>query len=221
MPELRVDPLTGLRTLVAADHEPTHTDLYTSLPSARTEETVTGGPAAWRERTLALAAPCTLVRTEDGGTGTVFALDFVPAAVARERERFSAYAVRTMGGNLLGDLVQEEVRRRERLVAYDDDAVVFAPYASRRERQLLLAPRSPAPRWESDGRGDALLNATLERLGGGFEAWIRTAPSGAEHFCWRIDILPVAPADDPLDRATGLPTCALPPEDWAAQLRAA
>ena len=42
----------------------------------------------------------------------VYALDFVPAQVARERERFGAYAVRTMGGNLLQDLVQEEVKLR-------------------------------------------------------------------------------------------------------------
>ena len=47
----------------------------------------------------------------------------MPAAIARERERFGAYATRTMGGNLLGDLVQEEVRRRERIVAIDDEAV--------------------------------------------------------------------------------------------------
>src|SRR5690606_10224525 len=37
----------------------------------------------------------------------LYALGFVPASVARERERFSAHATRTMGGNLLADLVQE------------------------------------------------------------------------------------------------------------------
>jgi hypothetical protein len=47
----------------------------------------------------------------------LYALDFVPAQVARERERFTAHAARTMGGNLLQDLVQEEVKLRERLVA--------------------------------------------------------------------------------------------------------
>ena len=57
----------------------------------------------------------------------LYALGFVPAAIARERERFSAYAVRTMGSNLLGDLVQEEVRRRARIVAIDDEAVLLAP----------------------------------------------------------------------------------------------
>ena len=59
----------------------------------------------------------------------LYALSFVPAAIARERERFSAYAVRTMGSNLLGDLVQEEVRRRVRIVAIDDEAVLMAPWA--------------------------------------------------------------------------------------------
>ena len=73
----------------------------------------------------------------------LYALDFVPAAVAREREHFHAYAVRTMGGNLLADLVQEEVRRRERIVAIDDEAVLMAPYAE----PLAVPPDDrPAPR---------------------------------------------------------------------------
>ena len=45
----------------------------------------------------------------------LYALPFVPAAVARERERFTAYRDRTQGRNLLEDVLQEEVRRRERL----------------------------------------------------------------------------------------------------------
>ena len=57
----------------------------------------------------------------------LYALPFVPAAVARERERFTAYSDRTQGRNLLEDLVQEEVRRRERIVAIDDEAVAIAP----------------------------------------------------------------------------------------------
>ncbi len=81
----------------------------------------------------------------------LYALDFVPAAIARERERFGAHATRTMGGNLLADLVQEEVRRRERIVAIDDEAVAFAPYASRLPYQLTIAPRRPRARFEDDG----------------------------------------------------------------------
>ena len=74
----------------------------------------------WRERMRAHAeAACVHLivneRHEAGASlphthAQLYALDFVPAAIARERERFGAYASRTMGGNLLGDLVQQEVR---------------------------------------------------------------------------------------------------------------
>ena len=57
----------------------------------------------------------------------LYALPFVPAAIARERERFTAYSDRTQGRNLLDDVLQEEVRRRERIVAIDDEAVVALP----------------------------------------------------------------------------------------------
>ena len=67
----------------------------------------------WRERMRAHAdAACRhLIVNERRAAGAslphthaqLYALDFVPAAVARERERFGAYAVRTMGGNLLAD----------------------------------------------------------------------------------------------------------------------
>src|SRR3954454_17155538 len=115
----------------------------------------------------------------------LFALDFVPAAVARERERFSAYATRTMGGNLLADLVQEEVRRRERIVAIDEEAVAIAPYGSRLPYQLMIAPRRPRARFEDDGpTGAALLHDVLGRLARRLGAnpplnlWVRTAPRG-------------------------------------------
>ena len=71
--------------------------------------------------------------------------------IARERERFGSYATRTMGQNLLEDLVAEEVRIRERIVAIDDEAVLIAPYASSLPFQLMLAPRTPRARFEDDG----------------------------------------------------------------------
>ena len=49
-----------------------------------------------------------------------------------------------MGAQLLDDLVAEEVRRRERVVAIDDEAVLLAPYAAALPYQLMLVPRTPA-----------------------------------------------------------------------------
>src|ERR687886_256030 len=134
-------------------------DLYTAQPAAGHHEVIVNAPDpvssltdlapeqvqiamdAWRERMRAHAGcACRHLivneRREAGASlphthAQLYALQFVPAAIAREREHFAAYAVRTMGGDLLGDLVQEEVRQRSRIVAIDDEAVALAPYASR------------------------------------------------------------------------------------------
>jgi UDPglucose--hexose-1-phosphate uridylyltransferase len=156
----------------------------------------------------------------------LYALDFVPAAVARERERFGAYATRTMGGNLLADLVQEEVRRRERVVAIDSECVLMAPYGSRVPYQLLIAPRTPRLRFEENGpTGAAMLHDALVRLSRRFggtpplNLWVRTAPQGAEHFCWRIDILPRLTHLAGLELGVGVHLNIVVPERAAAELR--
>jgi UDPglucose--hexose-1-phosphate uridylyltransferase len=156
----------------------------------------------------------------------LYALDFVPAEVARERERAGAYATRTMGQDLLEDLVAEEVRLGERMVAVDDEAVLIAPYASRLPFQLMLAPRRPRPRFEDGGpTGARLLHDGLcrlaRRLGSSppLNMWVRTAPRGVERFCWRIDVMPRLTHLAGLELATGLNLNIVAPEDAAALLR--
>ncbi|MDX6706522.1 MAG: UDPglucose--hexose-phosphate uridylyltransferase, partial [Solirubrobacteraceae bacterium] len=175
---------------------------------------------------------CVDERAEAGATlphthAQLFATDFVPAIVARERERFGAYAVRTMGGNLLEDLIHEEVRRRARIVAIDDDAVLSCPYASRMPYQLMLTPRRRRERFEDEGpSGAALLHDGLSRLARRFGAppplnlWVRTAPRDAERFCWRIDIVPRLTVLSGLALGTGVDLNVVAPEQAAAQLRA-
>jgi len=158
----------------------------------------------------------------------LLALDFVPALIARERERFGAYAAQTMGQQLLDDIVSEEVRRRERIVAIDDEAVLLSPYAATLPYQLMLVPRRPRMRFEDDGpTGAALLHDALGRLARRFadgpplNLWIRTAPRGAEHFCWRIDIVPRLHAIAGLELGSGLHLNCVTPEQAAAELREA
>ncbi|MEA2143262.1 MAG: UDPglucose--hexose-phosphate uridylyltransferase [Solirubrobacteraceae bacterium] len=274
MHEVRIDPLSGLRAIVATDPEQpageapllssdasapapdAQPGLYTALAAGRAHELIANGPPAaaslteltvgqlqdavelWRERMRAHdgAAYVHVCVDEPPAAGTapagshaqLYALDFVPAAVARERERFSAHAVRTMGANLLEDLVQEEVRRRERIVAIDDEAVLFCPYASRGPYALMLVPRRPRARFEHDGpSGAALLHDGLARLARHFgerpplSLWVRTAPRDAERFCWRIDILPRLTPASGLELGAGLHRTDVAPELAAAQLRAA
>ena len=190
----------------------------------------------WRERMRAYrdAACVHLIVNERREAGAslphshaqLYALDFVPAAIARERERFGSYATQTMGGNLLGDLVQEEVRQRERIVAIDDEAVLMAPFGARVPFQLLLAPRTPRMRFEDDGpTGAAMLHEALSRLARRLGAspplnlWVRTAPRGAEHFSWRIDILPRLTHLAGLELGAGVNLNIVAPERAAAELR--
>ena len=205
---------------------------------ALSEEQVTLAVEVWRERMQqhADAAYVHLIvneRLEAGASlphshAQLYALDFVPEQIARERERFSAYATSTMGGNLLADLVQEEVRGRERVVAIDEDSVLMAPYAARVPYQLMIAPRTPRSRFEDPGpTGTAMLLDALGRLSRRLGAspplnmWIRTAPRGAEHFCWRIDILPRLTHLAGLELGAGVHLNIVAPERAAAELRAA
>jgi UDPglucose--hexose-1-phosphate uridylyltransferase len=231
-------------------------ELFSALPATGSHEVIVNGPQSvlslaelpveqviaavetWRERMRAhSASACVQLivneRREAGASlphthAQLYALDFVPAAVARERERAGAYTTRTMGQSLLGDLVAEEVRRRERIVAIDEEAVLMAPYASRLPFQLMLAPRMPRPRFEDDGPlGAALLHDGLSRLARHFGSspplnmWVRTAPRGADHFCWRIDVLPRLTHLAGLELSTGVNLNIVAPEHAAAVLREA
>jgi len=131
-----------------------------------------------------------------------------------------------MGGNLLADLVQEEVRRRERIVTIDDEAVLMAPFGARLPYQLMLAPRTHRPRFEDDGpTGARLLHDGLRRLRSVLGAspplnlWVRTAPRGAEHFAWRIDVVPRLTHLAGLELGTGVHLNVVAPEHAAEQLR--
>ena len=231
-------------------------DLYTRLPASGAHEVIVNSSRAvaslaelsieeliaavetWRQRmrTHANAACLHLSVNEGHGGGAsiahthaqLYAFDFVPSLIARERERFGAYATRTMGGSLLGDLVQEEVRRRERVVAIDDEAVLLAPFASWLPYQMLVAPRQPRPRFEDTGpSGAGLLHDALGRLARlrgsspPLNVWVRTAPRGVEHFCWRIDILPRISGLAGLELGTGVHLNGVAPERAASELRAA
>ncbi|MFL5825555.1 MAG: DUF4921 family protein [Thermoleophilaceae bacterium] len=156
----------------------------------------------------------------------LYGLPFVPAQVARERERFTAYWERTQGRNLLEDVLQEEVRRRERVVAIDDEGVAICPFGSRVPFELQIVPRSPRARFEDDGPLCARLLheaiGRLERVLGAvppLNLWVRTAPRGAEQFCWRIDVLPRLTRLAGLELGTGVNLNVLPPEHAAELLR--
>ena len=191
--------------------------------------------ATWRERMRAHseASYLQLIVNEGGGAGAslehthaqLYALPFVPAAVARERERVGAYGERTAGGGLLSDVLVEEVRRQERLVAIDDEAALVCPWASRSPFELRVIPRRETTRFEEDEGGAAMIRTALRALSALFDGspelnlWVRTAPRGAEQFHWHVDIAPRLTIKAGFELGTGVDINVYPPERAAADLK--
>jgi UDPglucose--hexose-1-phosphate uridylyltransferase len=247
------EPDVGADPLAAGRGEP---DLFASRPASGAHEVIVNAPDpvsslaelapeqvetamfVWRERmrTHSDAAYVHIIVNEGKEAGAslphthaqLYALPFVPAAVARERERFTAYFERTQGRNLLEDLLQEEVRRRERVVAIDDEAVALCPFGALVPFHLQVVPRRPAARFSDEGPlGARMLHQALGRLAAALGAlpplnmWVRTAPRDAERFCWRIDIMPRLAQLAGLEIGTGVHLNVLAPEDAARRLREA
>ena len=224
---------TGFHEVIV--HSPKH---HTSLGQLNDSE-LSAAVAGWRERMSAhrdRAAYVQLIVNEGREAGAslehshaqLYALGFVPTQVARERERFTSYNQHTMGGDLLAEIASEEVRRRERLVAIDDDALLICPWASRSPFELRIIPRNPAPSFERDGEvGVGMLRTALRALEGRFgevpqfNAWTLTAPRGAEEFHWHFDIAPRIGIRAGLEMSTGVELNVFPPERAAAELREA
>ena len=228
-------------------------DLFSARPATGTHEVLINAPEhvtamcelsekqlsaavdTWRERMRAHAGASyvQLIVNEGGGAGAslehshaqLYALDFVPAAVARERERVGAYAERTQGGGLLSEILVEEVRRKDRLVAIDDEAALICPWASRSPFELRVIPRREAARFEEDEGGAAMIRTAMTALAKLFDGppelnlWIRTAPRGAEQFHWHVDIAPRLTIKAGFELGTGVDINVYPPERAAADLK--
>ena len=222
-------PATGAHEVVI--HSPRHVTAMAELDDAELDAAV----ATWRERMRAHADASyqQLIVNEGGGAGAslehshaqLYALPFVPAEVARERERAGAYAERTAGSGLLSDVLVEEVRRRERLVAIDEEAALICPWASRSPFELRVVPRRETASFEDDTAGAAMIRTAMrvlaERFGGPPELnlWVRTAPRGAEPFHWHVDIAPRLTIKAGFELATAIDINIYPPERAAADLK--
>jgi UDPglucose--hexose-1-phosphate uridylyltransferase len=229
----RPTPATGYHEVII--HTPKHRVSLGQLDDGELATAVAG----WRSRMLEHSAHAMYVQLivnegPDAGASLehshaqLYALGFVPAAVARERERFTSYNQHTMGGHLLAEIASEEVRRRERLVAIDDEAMLICPWASRSPFELRIIPRTPAAQFEQDAEvGLAMLRTALEALAARFDRvpqlnlWTISAPRGADEFHWHLDIAPRIGIRAGFEMSTGVELNIYPPERAASELREA
>ncbi len=227
----RSQPADGAHEVIV--HGPVHATSMTQLSDELFAAAIDGWRARMRAHPEAAYKHLIVNEGPDAGASLehshaqLYALGFVPTEIARERERTVAYFERTMGSHLLEDIGVEEIRRRERFVAVDDDALLVCPWASRSPFELRVIPRKPAARFEDDDAGTGMIRAALGALAGAlgsmpqFNLWVRTAPHGSDEFCWHVDILPRLTNRAGFELGTGVDINVYPPERAAADLRAA
>mgnify|MGYP001275686731 CR=1 FL=1 len=228
-------------------------DMFASRPAHGSHEVIVNAPAhvsslaelgeaglaaavaAWRRRMRAHsdAAYVQLILNQGPDSGASLehthaqlgAMEFVPPAVARERERVGAYRERTAGASLLGEILREEIRRGDRLVAIDEEVALVCPWASRHPYEMRIIPRRPTSRFEEDEGGAAMLGraiGALTELFGDpcqFNLWVRTAPRGVDHFHWHLDLIPRLEPASAFEMATAVDINIVAPEAAAATLR--
>jgi UDPglucose--hexose-1-phosphate uridylyltransferase len=232
---MREPDLFSSRPAIGAQEVIVHSPRHVSSLSALEPDELAGAVEAWRVRMRdhADAACVQLIVNEGPGAGAsrehthaqLYALPFVPALIARERERVASYRERTGGSGLLSDVLAEEVRRRERLVAIDDEAALICPWASRSPFELRIIPRTEAAHFEQGEGAAAMLGTALRALAERFSEspelnlWVRTAPEGTDHFHWHIDIAPKLTVHAGFEMATGVDINIYPPERATADLR--
>lgn len=157
----------------------------------------------------------------------ILASSRVPALLEAEVRCFEAWAARE--GTCLGCALLEAESAGPRAVAETGGFVILAPYASRHAYELLLLPRQHAPDFgaASDaGLAEALRDAfgRIRRLLGDppSNMWIHSRPQGhIGDYHWHVHLTPRLTVEGGWELGTGLSVNVIPPEQAAADLRAA
>lgn len=76
--------------------------------------------------------------------GQIYATNFVPRIVERQRSSFAEY-YRENGTHLLEDLLQEELQYGKRIVYENDHFVAFVPFFARFVYETYIVPRKQVP----------------------------------------------------------------------------
>lgn len=163
----------------------------------------------------------------------IIATPFVPKTIAEELHRAEAYH-HDVGHCLLCDLVAEEQRAGERIVAANDAFLAFCPFAPRFPYETWIVPTDHRPRFERSARGEidalaAILHDLLVRLDAAlddppYNAWIHTTPRAlgdAAFYHWHLELTPQLGPTAGFERGSDCFINTVAPEKAAKHLRSA
>ena len=161
----------------------------------------------------------------------LIATSLLPDKIAREVQLQQQHH-RQHGCGLVESLLERELEHQQRLVGTTSHLAAFCPFASRVAYECWLVPRRPAARFEEQSDEQLhelaeLLAAVLTQLEqtvscSAYNLLLHTAPfdsSSAEHYHWRMEILPRVTKLAGFEWATGCYINPVLPEDAARKLR--
>jgi UDPglucose--hexose-1-phosphate uridylyltransferase len=133
------------------------------------------------------------------------------------------------------EMIEWEIKKKERIVAINKDFVAFCPFASRRAFEVRVFPREHHAHFDhiSDRCRMAfaqVLREALRKLYVGlndvpYNFFIHTAPTAAhkehaaEHYHWHLEILPITSEWGGVEFGTGIEISTITPESAAKYLR--
>lgn len=221
---------------------PQHVTSMTSLSAAQFRLIVQAYRQRLRDiRDAGQAVHASLFKNNGVGAGAslehvhsqLIATSFVTAAVAQE----SALAARHFAGTsscYFCDVMQHELRSRQRLVFETADFICWCPFASRYASEMCLMPRRHRAGFEqlddaelaafADALRDCLLRLDRALPGVAFNFVIHSAEFAAAsspHFHWHLEVLPRVMGLAGFELGAGCHINVTLPEVAAAALRAA
>ena len=185
---------------------------------------------------VAYALPIKNVGPEGGASlehchSQIFGLPLVPASVQEELTGSLRFKEST-SNCVFCELIREELKAGERVVAVTDRFVVWCPFASRVNFEMWIAPRGHLARYESSSA------ELLKELGGllgqvvrmlerhhrimDFNYLIHSLPFDTnrdDHYHWHMEIIPRTSKAAGFEWGTGVQICTISPQQAAADLR--
>ena len=162
----------------------------------------------------------------------LIALPGVPEVVARQMAVAKEHYSET-GRSLFVEMIERELRLKERIVAETEQFVAFCPYASRFGYEVWLGPRQHSARFENAQDGELReltslmreLIRCLEQTTGqtAYNFYLYTSPAreGDDFLQWHFQIIPRLSKIAGFEWSTGCFINPYPPESCAAALRSA
>ncbi|RJQ14615.1 DUF4931 domain-containing protein [Candidatus Parcubacteria bacterium] len=128
-------------------------------------------------------------------------------------------------------MIKWELKFKKRIVAENDTAVAFCPFASRRAFEIRVFPKNHSSHFELISEKERLgfaqvLRKALKSLFGGlndpaYNFFIHTTPTKQKdrHYHWHLEILPVTSTWGGVEFGTGIEISTITPEEAAKYLR--